>query len=319
MSQPLSVSTTQCVEKYLQHLAVERGLSANTRAAYRRDLERYCTYLEEQHLTLDAVTPQHIDDFLVSLREGTAERPALSASSVARHLASLRGLHKYADLEGMTTGDPAHRLTPPKQPQRLPSVLNPHDVALLLNAPDATTVTGIRDRALLEFLYATGARISEAITLDRDDVFEDDGMMLARVTGKGNKQRIVPVGSFAWKALGAYLVQARPQLSSAGQGTPALFVNTRGRRLSRQSAFGVVTAAAQRAQLPADLSISPHTLRHCFATHLLAGGADIRVVQELLGHSSVTTTQIYTHVTPDALRQVYMTSHPRAFAPNATA
>lgn len=306
-------SDRDIVQRYLQHLLVERGVSPNTLAAYRRDLARYLDYLSHRELSLHSVTQRTIDDFLVALREGSLGQ-SLSQSSVSRHLASLRGLHRYAEAEGVVAGDPAVSVRPPKLPQRLPDVLSTHDVERLLTAPPLDSAVGLRDRALLEFLYATGARISEVVGLDRDDVIADDGFVVARVLGKGHKERLVPVGSCAYDALNAYLVRARPELAGAGVGTPALFLNTRGRRLSRQSAFGVVRSAARLAAIPGAESVSPHTLRHCFATHMLSGGADIRVVQELLGHASVTTTQIYTHVSADALREVYASSHPRALS-----
>jgi integrase/recombinase XerD len=248
----------------------------------------------------------------MQLREGGEGAQPLRASSAARAVVAVRGFHRFAQLEGLTETDPAAEVKPPAQPQRLPKALPVSDVeALLSAAPAAGTPLALRDAALLEFLYGTGARISEAVGLDVDDLDLEAG--LVRLTGKGSKQRIVPVGSYAGDACAAYLTRVRPVLaSSARRSTPAVFLNARGGRLSRQSAWTVLVRVAAAAGITSP--ISPHTLRHSFATHLLDGGADVRVVQELLGHASVTTTQVYTLVTVDRLREVYATAHPRALA-----
>ena len=252
--------------------------------------------------------------FLVRLREGDQEHPALSSTSAARTVVAVRGFHKFAVADGLATVDPASAVKPPTPSKRLPKALPLADVEAILEAAGAPgTTLALRDRALLEVLYGTGARISEAVGLDVDDLAlpgagEDVGTVLLR--GKGGKERLVPVGSFAQEAVDAYLVRGRPELVAAGRGTPALFLNARGGRLSRQSAWAVLVKAADRAGVTRD--VSPHTLRHSFATHLLDGGADVRVVQELLGHASVTTTQVYTLVTVDNLREVFATAHPRA-------
>ena len=249
--------------------------------------------------------------FLARLREGDAEHPPLRASSAARALVAVRGLHRFAQREGLAAGDPARGVPPPVPPRRLPKAISVDDVTRLIEAAGAEGgPRALRDRALLELLYGTGARVSEALALDVDDLDRAEG--LVRLSGKGGKQRVVPVGRFAREAVEAYLVRERPALAAAGPGGAALFLNVRGGRLSRQSAWAVLGAAARRAGLPEHLS--PHVLRHSFATHLLDGGADVRVVQELLGHASVTTTQVYTLVTIDRLREVYATSHPRARA-----
>jgi integrase/recombinase XerD len=233
----------------------------------------------------------------------------MGPASAARTIVAVRTFHRFAAREGMTALDPARHIRPPAIPKRLPKALPYEDVqALIENAGDLETPEGLRDRALLEFLYGTGARVSEAVGLDVDDVDLDE--LTVVVTGKGDKQRMLPIGQFAAQAVTAYLVRGRPSLASRGRGTPRLFVNSLGRPLSRQSAYGVIQQAAARAGITA--TVSPHTLRHSFATHLLERGADVRVVQELLGHASVTTTQIYTMVTVDTLREVYATSHPRA-------
>jgi integrase/recombinase XerD len=298
------------VRGYLDHLVVERGLAANTVQSYRRDLRRYAAHLAGRGVEdLAEVTEQVVTDFLVALREGDADHPPLSAGSAARTVVAVRGFHRFAVLEGLTPADPAAAVRPPSPAKRLPKALPLHDVERILDAAGAPgTSLAVRDRALLEVLYGTGARISEAVGLDVDDVDLTDRTVLLR--GKGGKERLVPIGSYACAAVEGYLVRARPELAGVGRGTPALFLNARGGRLSRQSAWTVLTRAAERAGVSAE--VSPHTLRHSFATHLLDGGADVRVVQELLGHASVTTTQVYTLVTVDSLREVYATAHPRA-------
>ena len=309
MAAPPEPSAAQAVEVYLDHLAVERGLAANTLLSYRRDLSRFSGWLEANgRRRLSEVSEADVAGFLAALRTGDDEHPPLSSSSAGRAVVAVRGLHRFALREGWTTADPAREVRPPVPSRRLPKAISVSAVEALLAAPDTGTPLGLRDRALLELLYGTGARISEAIGLDVDDL--DRAAGLVRLDGKGGKQRVVPVGSYAGRAVEDYLVRARPGLVAAGGGTHALFLNARGGRLSRQSAWTVLRSAAARAGIAGD--ISPHTLRHCFATHLLDGGADVRVVQELLGHASVTTTQVYTLVTVDRLREVYATSHPRA-------
>jgi integrase/recombinase XerD len=295
----------RAVDAYLRHISIERGLSNHTVAAYRRDLGGYTAWLEE-HGVADSggVTPQLVATFAA---ERASAQPPVAASSLARLQSSVRGLHRFLAREGIEPADPTTRLKPPKQAQRLPKALTVDQVGRLLDAPEPATILGLRDRALLELLYATGARVSEAVQLDVDDLAHGD---VLRVRGKGSKERIVPVGSYARAAIDAYLTRARPELSRRGRATPRLFLGARGAPLSRQSAWLVIQDAAGRAGLT--VHVSPHTLRHSFATHLLQGGADVRVVQELLGHASVATTQIYTHVSVDALRDVYATSHPRA-------
>ena len=297
---------------YLDHLAVERGLAANTLSSYRRDLRRYAAFLDESGLTdLEAVTEATVSAFLVRLREGDADHPSLSATSAGRTVVAVRGFHKFCVADGLATADPAAGVRPPAPARRLPKALPLADVEAILEAAGAAgTTLALRDRALLEVLYGTGARISEAVGLDVDDVDRVDATVLLR--GKGGKDRLVPIGSFALEAVDAYLIRARPGLAAVGtsERAGALFLNARGGRLSRQSAWAVLVKTAERAGVTRD--VSPHTLRHSFATHLLEGGADVRVVQELLGHASVTTTQIYTLVTVDNLREVFAAAHPRA-------
>ena len=290
---------------WLDHLAVERGLSDNTLSNYRRDVERYLTWLDEagRHELADVATAD-VEAYVADLR-----RSGLAASSAGRALVVARGLHRFAVREGIVDVDVAADVSPPATGRHLPDTLSVDEVTQLIDAvPDGeyADALDLRDKALLELLYGTGARISEVMGLTVDDVTDNDGIL--RITGKGNKQRLVPIGSKAVEAVEAYLVRARPLLAQGK--SHALLLNTRGGALSRQSAWAILKNAAARAGL--DKDISPHTLRHSYATHLLEGGADVRVVQELLGHSSVTTTQIYTHVTADNLRQVWREAHPRA-------
>jgi integrase/recombinase XerD len=297
------------LRQYLDHLAVERGIASNTLESYTRDLRRYLRYLTGLGVTeLAGVTEAGINGFVGALREGDATHQPLAASSAARAAVAVRGLHKFALLEGLIEVDPARQVKPPSLPRRLPKALPVDDVLRLLDTVPTDEPRSVRDRALLELLYSTGARISEAVGLDLDAVDRVDRTVL--LDGKGGKQRLVPVGRPALAALEAYLVRSRPALAAAGRGTPAVFLNARGGRLSRQSAWQVLKDAAERAGI--GVPVSPHTLRHSFATHLLEGGADVRVVQELLGHASVTTTQVYTLVTVTTLREVYATAHPRA-------
>ena len=295
---------------WLDHLRVERGAAANTLSSYRRDLARYQQFLHGRGIVDPAgVGESDVTEFLASLREGTPERLPLSASSAARTLVAVRGFHRFLALEGETLTDPAGGVAPPKAPKRLPKAISVSDVELLLSAASVgDTPAALRDRAILEVLYGAGARISEAVGLDVDDLDLEQGSV--RLFGKGSKERVVPLGSYAREAVTAYTVRARPSMALKGKGTPALFLNQRGGRLTRQSAWALIHAAAERAGLGA--KVSPHTLRHSFATHLLDGGADVRVVQELLGHASVTTTQIYTMVTVQRLREVFAEAHPRA-------
>jgi integrase/recombinase XerD len=338
----LSIDLPGLVEAYCDHLVAERGVSGHTVAAYRRDLRRYAEHLTSTGVTDPAaVTPAVIRDWAMGLHEGVRDpegtgwtRRPLGPASVARAVVAVRSLHRFAQAEGLVEDDPAATVQPPKPPRRLPKALGLDQVQAMLDVPATDTVLGLRDRALLEVLYGTGVRISEAVGLDVDEVSRlvapkvfsggNGGVVPSggvtdrdtptpglRVLGKGRKERIVPLGSYARAALDAYLVRARPELARQGPGTPALFLNARGGRLSRQSAWTILRTVAEQAGISAE--VSPHTLRHCFATHLLDGGADVRVVQELLGHASVTTTQIYTLVTVDHLREVYLTSHPRAY------
>jgi integrase/recombinase XerD len=307
------MSISRQIDSYLRHLTVERGMSKNTLAAYRRDLDRYEQFLTERGIdSVEAISELNVNDFGIAL----TAKWGLTATSVARVLSGVRGFHRYLMIEGVTANDNAARVKPPKPPRRLPKAITVAQIEALLQSsgPEATDEDAmaldpikVRDRAILELLYATGARVSEVVSLDVDDLVDQT---MVRLFGKGSKERIVPVGSYAQRAVEAYLVRVRPVLAKLGKGTPAVFLNQRGSRLSRQSIWQIISDAAAAAKLGAE--VSPHTLRHSFATHLLEGGADVRVVQELLGHSSVATTQIYTLITVDALREVYSTAHPRA-------
>lgn len=298
-------SVERDVTAYLRHAGLERRLAKNTVASYRRDLAVYTQWLEEQGVaSFDETTPQTLSDYAKALGQR-----GLAAASVARMLGTVRQLHRFLALEGRTQADASRELRTPKKPLRLPKAIPQADVTALIETASGDDIVALRDRALLELLYATGARVSEAVDLDVDDVVDRE---IVRLTGKGDKQRIVPLGSYARAALDAYLVRARPALANRGHGrdAAALFLGLRGQRVSRQNAWLIIKKAAERADLTSE--ISPHTLRHSFATHLLEGGADVRVVQELLGHASVATTQLYTLVTADTLRDVYTQAHPRA-------
>ncbi|CAH0174525.1 Tyrosine recombinase XerD [Microbacterium sp. Bi98] len=295
----------RALDTYLRHVTIERGLSEHTISAYRRDLDTYLEWLVSEEVTDTAEISAAVVGRFIADRSGADPAPA--ATSLARLQSSVRGWHRFLAREGIEPDDPSGRLRPPKAPRRLPKALTIDQVESLLGAPSAEDPLGIRDRALLELLYATGARVSEAVGLDVDDLAHGD---VLRLRGKGSKERIVPIGSFARAAVDAYLTRVRPGLAVKGRASARLFLGARGAPLSRQSAWLVIRAAAENAHITAE--VSPHTLRHSFATHLLQGGADVRVVQELLGHASVATTQIYTHVSVDTLRDIYATSHPRA-------
>ena len=301
----------RAVGNYLRHVTIERGLSANTVAAYRRDLAAYQRVLADRGIsTPEGISEADVSAFSTELR--TRPEGAMTASSMARMLSTVRGFHRFLVDESLVAQDVAFDAKPPKLAQRLPKAITVEQMGRVLDATGGDDLQSLRDRALLELLYATGARVSEVVALNVDDILgtEEGASDVVRLLGKGNKQRLVPVGSYARAALDAYLVRARPAFSVRGTATPALFLGLRGQRLSRQNAWLIIKAAAERSGI--GVEISPHTFRHSFATHLLEGGADVRVVQELLGHSSVATTQIYTLVTADTLRDMYTQAHPRA-------
>jgi len=296
--------------RYLDHLAVERGLAANTLGAYRRDLRRYVSFLSQRGIDSAVdVDEAAIRSFLASISASThgADGAPYAATTVARALSSVRSFHRFLIREGSAERDPAAGVVRPRLPRGLPHPLTVDEVTRLLEAPDPSTSVGLRDRAMLELLYGAGLRVSELTCLDVDDVDLEESF--ARVLGKGGKEREVPVGRFAREAVSSYLTRVRPALAS-DRSAGALLLSTRGHRLTRQSVGRLLSGYARRAGI--DRRVTPHDLRHSFATHLLDGGADVRVVQELLGHASVATTQIYTLVTKEHLREVYYTSHPRA-------
>lgn len=286
------------LEEHLSALSAERGFSRNTVAAYRRDLRQYLVFLDGR-----PPDPDVVEAWVAELHGR-----GLAPTTVARKVAALRGFHRFLVVEGIRSDDPTARLDAPPRPDAVPKALDVHEVIRLVEAPDRTTPAGRRDAALLEFLYATGSRVTEAVGLDLGDLDLDETHATVLLTGKGDRQRIVPLGGAALRAIGAWLPD---RLHLAGTGTDAVFVNLRGRRLTRQGVFGVVRNAARRAGL--DVSrVSPHVLRHSAATHMLEGGADLRTVQEILGHANVSTTQVYTRVSPQHLVEIHRQAHPRS-------
>jgi integrase/recombinase XerD len=286
------------VADFLAALRAERGLSDATIAAYRRDLDQYRRHLEGAPADPDAVSSfvRHLHD------------RGLAPSSIARKVAALRTFHRFLIAEGIRSDDPTALVESPSRPRPLPKALTVDEVLRLLAAPDSGTGAGRRDRALLEFLYATAARVAEAVALDQLDLDLEAGTALLR--GKGGKERVVPVGGHACRALAAYLPE-RLAWRRPGRDSGAVFLNRRGGRLTRQGAWTIVKQSAERAGLPPD-RVSPHVLRHSAATHMVEGGADLRTIQELLGHASISTTQVYTRVSPRHLIEVYVSSHPRS-------
>jgi len=299
------------VQAYLDHLKAERGLSAHTIAAYGRDLDRYTDHLRCAGIG----DPDEVDSVTVTGFPVTLTQSGLASSTVGRMTVAVRGLHRFWAQEGIAKNNPAANLTPTSPGRHLPKALHIDEVVKLIEATGGHHVGATPDQlcdwALVELLYGTGARISEALALNVEDASRmlGDTSMGLKLLGKGDKPRIVPVGRLARQAIEAWLVRGRPSLLAARH-NPALFLNSRAQRMSRQSAFNRIVALGKKAQIGQE--ISPHTLRHSYATHLIDGGADVRVVQELLGHSSVATTQIYTLVTIDHLREVYRSCHPRA-------
>ncbi len=309
------------LDQYFAHLSVERSLSANTVSAYRRDLTHYAAHLQLRDIKdFLAVTEEDAASFVDYLANpalsapgsaaaGTSKQRGMATSSIARMVTSVRGLHEFLVAEGLTTTNPTTDLHPPKLGRKLPKAISiAHMRQLIESSSVGEGPIPLRDRALVEILYGTGARISEAVGLSADDIALDTATI--RLFGKGRKERILPLGSYAIDAINAYVVRGRPELAAKGSGSSALFLNKRGNALSRQSAWGAIQDIAEQAGVK---NVTPHTFRHSFATHLLQGGADVRIVQEMLGHSSVTTTQIYTLVTPETMKEVYASTHPRAW------
>jgi len=302
MTHPVSGAFTHAVDAYLTHALAEQGLAARSVEAYRRDLVDFAAFVCARGATSPArVTRAAITVYLITLR-----RRGRSAATVKRRAAAIRAFYRHLLRDGTLEHDPTMDLAPPRLPGRLPRVLTVEEVERLLAAPDPSTRDGLRDRAMLELMYATGLRVSETVGLDLSDL--DLAHEVVRCVGKGNKERLVPIGSQAVQALRAYLGQARPRLVR-GRDVQALFVSRLGHRLSRQGCWKVVRRYARRAGI--GKTLTPHVLRHSFATHLLERGADLRAVQEMLGHASISTTQVYTHVSRQRLRDVYRQSHPR--------
>jgi integrase/recombinase XerD len=297
----------QAVLDFLAYLEFERGLSRNTLEAYRADLLQYGAYLREH--SFDSLTVGHAElaGFLTALARGSAERPPVAAATLQRKAACLRTFYRHLRREGTIGHDPTAELRGPRKTQKLPEVLSRDEVNRLLSAPQGNSATALRDRALLEVLYACGLRASEAIGLSLEDVDLEEEFLRAR--GKGSKERLVPIGREAITALRAYLTRGRPVLVGLGS-ERHVFVNRRGGSLSRQGLYKIVQGYAGAVGLRERMS--PHTLRHTFATHLLAGGCDLRTLQEMLGHADIATTQLYTHLSTERLRDVYFGAHPRA-------
>ena len=291
------------LDRFGAYLALERGASRNTVAAYRRDVEHLAQFLEGRGAAgPDRATAAQLRDFVFHLKD-----LGLAATSIRRHISATRTYFRFLVGEGLVVRDPTERLASPKRWRTLPSVLSVADVERLLAAPHAGDPLAWRDLALLEFAYATGARVSELVGIGVADVLFDEG--LARLFGKGSKERLVPVGRRALGAVALYARETRPRLEKGG-GRGRLFLNARGTPLSRVGAWGIIKRCARAAGLTK--RVTPHTLRHTFATHLLEGGADLRAVQEMLGHADLSTTQLYTHVDREYLRSVHRTYHPRA-------
>ncbi|HEY1775873.1 MAG TPA: site-specific tyrosine recombinase XerD [Solirubrobacteraceae bacterium] len=297
----------QAVLDFLAYLEFERGLSRNTLEAYRADLLQFGAYLREHSYDALSVGHAELAGFLTALARGTPERPPVAAATLQRKAACLRSFYRHLRREGTIEHDPTAELRGPRKTQKLPEVLSRDEVNRLLGAPQGNSATALRDRALLEVLYACGLRASEAIGLALEDVDLQEEFLRAR--GKGSKERLVPIGRQAIAALGTYLTRARPVLVGLGN-ERHVFVNRRGGSLSRQGLYKIVQGHAATVGLRERMS--PHTLRHTFATHLLAGGCDLRTLQEMLGHADISTTQLYTHLSTERLRDVYFGAHPRA-------
>jgi len=304
-----AVGIETLVLDFLAYLELERGLSRNTLAAYRSDLLQFGEFLQRRGLSVYSASHGDLAQFLAELSAGSATQPPVAASTVGRKIACLRSFYRHLRREGIIEHDPTADLHGPRKPQRLPHVLSRGDVARLLEQPQGAGPLAVRDRALLEVMYACGLRASEAVGLELGDVDLEEGLLCAR--GKGSKERLVPIGRQAVSALSVYRRGARPELVGDGV-QQRLFVNRRGGSLTRQGLYKIVQGHARRAGLQDRMS--PHTLRHSFATHLLAGGCDLRSLQEMLGHADLATTQVYTHLTADRLKDAYFSAHPRASA-----
>src|SRR5215472_123036 len=297
------MEVTAAITSFLTHIRVEKGLASNTVSAYRRDMAKFAEFAQKRKLALENISRDDLVDFLAGLY-----RQKLESKSVARHLVSLRNLFRFAQVQGLIPADPSVNLESPKIRRALPGYLRLEEVERLLEQPDAKTLLGLRDRAMLEVLYSAGLRVSELVGLRVSDL--DVKVGCVRCIGKGDKERIVPIGKKALGIVEKYLRTARPQLIGSATGSPTLFVNRRGRALSRVGVWKILSTYGRRAGLR--VALTPHMLRHSFATHLLERGADLRSVQLMLGHADISTTQIYTHVVAERLKQIYKAHHPRA-------
>ncbi len=291
------------LRSYLHFLEIERNASANTIASYRIDLSRYLGFLESEA----KVSPREVPERKISLYLGRLARLGLSARSIARNLSSIKMFHRFLIAEKVAAGDPAENIEAPKLPRMLPDVLDHHEVEAILEQTNVARPLGLRDRAILETLYATGIRVSELTGLKRSHVYPEEGII--RVFGKGSKERYVPIGRVALKWIASYLADVRPKLAAKGRGSEVLFLNARGRPISRMAVWNIVRTYSRMSGVRKE--VHPHTLRHSFATQLLEGGADLRAVQEMLGHADISTTQIYTHIDREYLKEVHKTFHPR--------
>ena len=291
------------LKSYIEFLQIEKNASSNTIESYKLDLGRYLSFLSRKRIIApDRVLPKHVSEYLRFLHDHE-----LAPRSISRNLSSIKMFHKFLVGDGITKNDPTGAVDTPKLPRILPDVLSQHEIADILDQPNVAEDLGKRDKAILETMYATGMRVSELIALKQSNVFGDDG--LVRVFGKGSKERVIPIGKSALKWIREYTRHTRGRLSKKGQGQDAVFLNARGKPMSRMAIWNIVQKYAMKCGLRKQ--VHPHTFRHSFATHLLEGGADLRAVQEMLGHSDISTTQIYTHIDREYLKEVHKTFHPR--------
>ena len=291
------------LRSYFHYLELEKNVSPNTISAYNIDLKRYMSYLQSRGIdSLEQIGENEISDFLFKLREY-----GLSPRSVARILSSIKMFHKFLIGDGITKKNPAENVEPPKLPKELPDVLNQDEVFKILDTPKTSEPLGLRNKAILETLYATGMRVSELLTLSQSDVFREEGIV--KVFGKGSKERYIPIGKSALRWIEKYVKEVRPVIARKGEGKDILFLNAHGRPMTRMAIWNIVRTSTEQAGIKKD--VHPHTFRHSFATHLLEGGADLRAVQEMLGHADINTTEIYTHIDREYLKEVHRTFHPR--------
>jgi integrase/recombinase XerD len=292
------------LSRYLRQLALEKGLADNTVTAYENDLTRYIRYLEEQGLErVDQITPVILQNYIAQLFD-----LGLSSSSMARNFSAVRGFHQYMVADNLTSQDPSELLETPRRKRKLPEVLSVEEVVSIIEKPDTDSILGIRDRAMLEVLYGCGLRISELLGLQMSNLYLNEGLL--RILGKGSKERFTPVGDEAVYRLKKYLARSRPALAKGTSSRNVVFLNRNGKPMSRMGFWKILRNYVLQTHVNRD--VHPHTFRHCFATHLLDNGADLRSVQELLGHADISTTQIYTHVSGKQLAKIYKKYHPRS-------